>query len=469
MLKHYLFGIIASTVLLTSTGQHLEAADELIMYVGQQQLIAHKKPVVRIAIGNTKLISVRSLKKGQEVLIRGKSPGKTDLILWHKRGRKNFTVQVLANEPNELLSSLKQYLKEVEGINIQQVGRQVVIRGELLRPQDRYLVRQLAKHQNNIRDLTTMHPKAMTATMSYMREVSRLSGFDHIEFLQAGDTIFVEGMVASLNHLERLQKTISKIYADLDWRVSTTYSSGDMVLMDVKMVEVRKSSLLNLGIQWQKVTPVEINASISSQNTSGMIGLAEAIPISLNTLQQKGLLRLLSNPKLSCRYNKTCVFQAGGEIPIPLVGERSVKVEFKSYGIGISLTPNMTENEKLAIDLDIEFSDVDFATAVNGIPGLLRNRLQTRALVGFNQSIVLSGLVNQRQSKNVDRFPLLGGLPIIGEAFKNRRLEKNDSEFVLFLTPTPMNPNDPVNQHYINRSQQIFESSAKELSASFWD
>jgi pilus assembly protein CpaC len=235
------------------------------------------------------------------------------------------------------------------------------------------------------------------------------------------------------------------------------------------MVEVRDQALRRLGIEWQHSVPLNWQGELKGGDLNASIGTAEAVPITLHTLEARGLARTLANPKLTCRYETPCTFQAGGEIPIPLVGERYAQVIFKDYGIQLHLTAHHPAEDQLVIEIATEFSDVNQATAVNGIPGFVKNTLKTTAATRFHQSVVLSGLVNFHQSKNVTRTPLLGAIPLVGELFKSRDFERGGSEFILFLTPTPMVAADAVSRDWIQRSREKFEAAGQRMGAALGD
>jgi pilus assembly protein CpaC len=442
---------------------HATSRDELVLNVGQQQLISQGERIKRVAIGNAQVINVKSLKEGNELLVTGKSPGSSDLIIWYGKTKKAFSFYVLARDLQTLAPNLELLLHQLEGVEARQVGKELWIEGEILRPNDRLLIRKLCESNPLLRDMTKMHPQAIELTAEYMRQQLQQAGYPHVKVSAVAANFFVEGVVNSVTEAKKVEELLKPIYPEIEFHLDSLYGNGEMIFMDVKMVEMRQSAMQKLGIAWQKSITGNFNSQWSDSGTSTTLGLAEAIPISLQTLEQKGLARILSNPKLSCRYDIACTFQAGGEIPIPLIGERSVNVIFKNYGIQLSIVPHLSGDDRLVIAIDMEFSDVNYATAVNGIPGLLKNSLKTSASVRFNNSVVLSGLIQYRQGKDVDKMPMLGSLPIVGELFKNRGRQQDQSEFLLFLTPLPMFAGDSNSQNLIDQQSDSFQKMGKKM------
>ena len=252
----------------------------------------------------------------------------------------------------------------------------------------------------------------------------------------------------------------------LNPELSSEFGNGEMILIDVKMVEVSKRAVTDFGIRWQSSATGELTANVSTSSQGhAMLGLADSVPITLHTLQAKGFARLQSNPKLTCRFDIKCTFKNGGEIPIRLVSERSASVTFKAYGIRLDMIARRADRERLLIEIDAEFSDLDQASGLDGIPGLVKNSVKTSAALQFNQSVILSGLIAQRQSKSVNKLPVLGSIPIVGELFKSRSLNNNDSEVLVFLTPLPIIAGDATNRTLIADQWQNYDRFKYEVQA----
>lgn len=448
---------IKAALLFLTIATTAHAKDELLLSIGQQQLVSQGDKIKRLAIGNAAVIDVKTLKGGTELLVTGKAAGSSDLIIWYGRTKKSFSFYVFNRDSPQLLPSLQQFLQQMENVRARQVGKEVWVEGEVLRPTDRYTIHQLIGSNPLIKDMTRMHPEAMRLTLEQLRRLLTDNGFTTLQVTPLNNTIYVEGTVDSATQLKKIQQLLNPIYPEIEYVIDTLYGHGEMIFMDIKMVEMRKNALQKLGIEWQKSITGTFNGSISSQGAESTLRLAEAVPITLNTLEANGLARILSNPKLSCRYDIACKFQAGGEIPIPLIGERTVKVIFKNYGIQLSIVPHLAAEDKLTFAIDIEFSDINYATAVNGIPGLLKNNLQTSAAVRFNHSVILSGLINYRQGKQIDRMPILGNVPVLGELFKSRSFNRDESEFLLVLTPMPITAGDATTEEMIRDNQLKFK------------
>jgi len=237
--------------------------------------------------------------------------------------------------------------------------------------------------------------------------------------------------------------------------------SGSVVQVDVKVVEFNKNILKNVGFNFfsnrsgfsfgllapsalQSVTfpPLAITAVppvasafniVAGSKNSGVFG-------NLGILESNGMARVLAEPSLVALSGQSASFLAGGEIPVPVPQSLgTVTIQYKPYGIGLTLTPTVLSRNRIALKVAPEASDLDFARAItiNGVavPGIITRRADTTVELGEGESFVIGGLVSRETTSNVDKVPLLGDLPIIGAFFKSLSYQQNDKELVIMVTP----------------------------------
>ncbi|MCW3479237.1 type II and III secretion system protein family protein [Neisseriaceae bacterium JH1-16] len=239
-------------------------------------------------------------------------------------------------------------------------------------------------------------------------------------------------------------------------------ASGGVVQVDVKVVEFSKSVLKNVGfnlfttrasgfafglfspsslqsttfppIAFSAVQPVASAFNIvAGSNSSGVFG-------NLGILESNGMARVLAEPSLVALSGQSASFLAGGEIPVPVPQSLgTVTIQYKPYGIGLTLTPTVLSRDRIALKVAPEASDLDFARAINingvAVPGIITRRADTTVELGEGESFVIGGLVSRETISNVDKVPLLGDLPIIGAFFKSLSYQQNDKELVIIVTP----------------------------------
>lgn len=274
--------------------------------------------------------------------------------------------------------------------------------------------------------------------------------------------------------------------SDFNIRVSekdpvTRIRMEKMVQMKVRMIEFRKSSLGKLGIDWSDSIAGPTFAAAGdaignnlfrpvAEGFSGLpntvspfstyFGIASNITSRINLLASSGDAVTLAEPVLSCASGGSASFLAGGEVPYPTVGANGqTTVQFKEYGIKLNVSPSIDDAGNVRTTVETEISQLDPAVSVQGAPGLLTRRAQTQVNVRSGQTIVISGLLSSENSKDVDKIPGIGNLPIIGNFFKSQSSRNAASELVIFLTPEVIDPAKSVMSE--NDQEILFESQER--------
>jgi pilus assembly protein CpaC len=195
----------------------------------------------------------------------------------------------------------------------------------------------------------------------------------------------------------------------------------------------------------------EFGENAGSRQLNGAFRLSASYGAAIKMLHNRKNAHIIARPKLLCRSGEKAEFLAGGEIPIKIATLGAAKVEWKQYGIILNIEPVVDNNDNIATSIQVENSTInDF---VDGQPAFQSSRVKTNINVKSGEVIVLSGLVNREHAKAVNKIPLLGSIPILGELFKSRAFRSNKSELVIFVTPVVMSPNDPENKQLIQKTK----------------
>jgi pilus assembly protein CpaC len=169
------------------------------------------------------------------------------------------------------------------------------------------------------------------------------------------------------------------------------------------------------------------------------------IVTNLGILESNGLARVLAQPTLVALSGQSASFLAGGEIPVPVPqGLGTISIQYKPFGIGLSLTPTVLSNDRIALKVAPEASDLDYnnSVTINGIavPAITTRRVDTMVELGDGESFIIGGLVSRITLSNVDKIPLLGDIPILGAFFKSQSYTQNEKELVIVVTPHLVKP-----------------------------
>ncbi len=286
-----------------------------------------------------------------------------------------------------------------------------------------------------------------------------------------------------------------KTQSDYNIRVSgadpeTRVRMETMVRMRVRMIEFRKSALGKLGIDWSDSAAgpgfavagdavgnnlfrlpsdgLAANLPNTVKPFSTYFGVASSITSRINFLASTGDATTLAEPVLSTTNGGSASFLAGGEVPYPSEGANGqTVVQFKEYGIKLNVTPRIDASGNVRTLVETEISQLDPAVSIQGTPGLLTRRAQTQVNVRSGETIVISGLLSSESSKDVDKLPGIGNLPVIGSFFRSKNARNSVSELVIFVTPEIIEPEGRLlserEGQFLSRSEQQFSQAQSQI------
>jgi len=319
-------------------------------------------------------------------------------------------------------------------------------------------------------------------------EEHRVFPDEQIEVTPSRSAIVLSGHV-STEDVSKRAGMIAEAYSRNVINVLTFGPVGAQeVLLEVKFAEVDRTAVLQLGANF--FTPGTGNTvgtlttgqfggftvSRGSTGTGGQSGssqtninLSDALNLFLfrtdinlglviKALQQKNLLQILAEPNLIAVNGKEASFLAGGEFPFPVVqpgqGFTAVTIQFKQFGVKLNFTPVIMPNGNIHLTVVPEVSTLDFANGLSisgfNVPALSTRRAETEFELQDGQSFVIAGLMDNRVTNIVNKIPGLGDIPILGNFFKSKSVQKSNAELMVLCTarrvsPTMQPPAPPTN------------------------
>jgi pilus assembly protein CpaC len=173
----------------------------------------------------------------------------------------------------------------------------------------------------------------------------------------------------------------------------------------------------------------------------------------IEALENKSLLQILAEPNLIAVNGKEASFLAGGQFPFPIVqpgnGFTAVTISFKEFGVRLQFTPVIMPNGNIHLKVAPEVSTLDFANAltISGftVPALSTRKAETEFELQDGQSFVIAGLMDNRVTDIYNKIPGLGDIPILGNFFRSKSLQKSNSELMVLCTVHRISPStEPV-------------------------
>lgn len=246
----------------------------------------------------------------------------------------------------------------------------------------------------------------------------------------------------------------------IDPQPAPTLQARATILIKAKLIEVKKSALRDIGIDWADVAAGPVFGSLDEfvtnkhfrvipDSVEGMSGLPLQLGSSnhylafntvidsvINLLVNNGDARLLAEPTLTCIDGGQADFLVGGEVPIPVQNQDgALNVIFKQFGIILKVEPQANDAGLIRTKVNVEVSSVDKSISVLGIPGFASRKTNTEMNVQSGKPMVIAGLFSSEDAKAVVKVPGLGQLPVLGELFKSRQFRRGQTELVVLVTP----------------------------------
>ncbi|KAE9640263.1 type II and III secretion system protein family protein [Pseudomonas sp. PB106] len=166
----------------------------------------------------------------------------------------------------------------------------------------------------------------------------------------------------------------------------------------------------------------------------------------VNALEGSGFAYTLARPSLVALSGQSASFLAGGEIPIPVpsANSNSYSIEYKEFGIRLTLTPTVVGPDRIALKVAPEVSELDYNNGVTiggtTVPAFTIRRTDTSISLADGESFVISGLISTQNASQVNKFPGLGDIPIIGAFFRNSSINREERELLMIVTPHLVQP-----------------------------
>lgn len=282
---------------------------------------------------------------------------------------------------------------------------------------------------------------------------------------QNPSTIWLSGRATAAEG-ERLI-ALANSFSELDIsQLEITAKEPHMVEMEVQVVELRRSYLKQNGLMWSPTAqgPAlgllsdwlggrsfrlfndqseawQPNITELGQQTwsglNGYFGLQTSLSSTLRLLEERGEARILATPRLRLESGERADFLAGGELPIPQLNkDGAMDVTFHPYGIKIVTAVDIQSNGFLRTEIEAELSRIDYAVAVQGVPGLLTRRSRSVVVLPARETVVLSGL------KSIETQSQRSGLPghrnvwsMFTGLVSGHEDSRQDTELLVFITP----------------------------------
>ncbi|HEX3320257.1 MAG TPA: type IV pilus secretin PilQ [Terriglobales bacterium] len=157
----------------------------------------------------------------------------------------------------------------------------------------------------------------------------------------------------------------------------------------------------------------------------------------LTMAESRGLLKILSRPRVVTQNNIQALVRQGVRVPIVTQAQLGgpPTVSYVDAFLRLTVTPQITSENTIFLNVDVENTTPDFGRTVQGNPTLITQQATTQVLVTDGGTVVIGGVIQTQNSVNVSQVPLLGDIPVMGNLFKRRSVSTSNQELIFFITP----------------------------------
>ncbi len=401
-----------------------EAPNDLFVNVGKSLVVDSAKPIERVSVGLGEIAEATAVGP-REILLNGKAPGQTSLIVWQQGGDKLFF-----------------------DVSVQ------------------------PSHFNSDARLEALR-----------REINRELPGQKIDPAIDNDLIFLRGSVKDLTSADRAMAIASAIGKAVNLLYVDVPAGEAQILLKVKFASVDRSKSDQLGMnlfslgatntigsattgQFPSVPPFNFQGFTTkgNLNTPAVVqnySLSSALNLfffrpdldlgaTIQALQSNNLLEVLAEPNVLTEDGKQASFLAGGEFPYPVVQggtsgtSTAISIQFRQFGVRLNFIPKITPRGTIHLQVAPEVSALDYTNGVTlqgfTVPGVSVRNVNTEVELAEGQSFAIGGLLDNRETQQLQKVPFIGDIPILGKFFQSRQKTKSNTELMVIVTPQIVHP-----------------------------
>lgn len=393
--------------------------ESVTFLLGESTIVKTPWPVSRVAVTDPTIADVQVL--ADDLLLQGFKAGLTDLIIWNEDETQvqRWKVQVRLDTV-----SLKAKLDELfpdASLEVNQSGEAFIVKG-LLRSAEQ---------------IEQLHNLLDTSNVTYV-DMTSLAGVQQVQ---------LEVRVAEVGREALRSMGMSYFHTEDDWfggmrGVSTTGATNSSI-----NIGVPEGTAAGDGIPF-----VFQESAAASSATTIFAGVPRAdLEFFIEALIENRAMRLLANPTLVALSGEQASFLVGGEYPIPVPqtgggggGTGTITIEYKEYGVRLSFEPEVLGDGTIRLHAMPEVSSLSDVGAITvqgfRVPALVTRKSETTLELKNGQTFAMAGLLMDESQAASARIPGLGDLPILGTLFRSVRYQKKETELVVLVTASLVEP-----------------------------
>jgi len=393
-------------------------AEALHLLVGRSLVISAPSPIIRISVADPAIVDALAVSPTQ-ILISGKSPGVASLVMWDQSGQSQTFDAYVDVDVSEMMVKIHQVMPN-EPVQVEARGGVVTLSG---------LVTSQAAADHVLAIAQAMSPRK-ESVVSLLRIPPPTTG-----------QVMLEVKFADISRSTLSQFGVNLLSTSPAKTVFTTTTGqfGPPAVQSGQTITGTSTVTSTAAVSAAGI-PITLGQLLNIFIFRPDINLGAVI----QALQEKNLVQILAEPNVLAETGKEASFLAGGEFPYPVVqgatgGVPVVTVQFREYGVKLNFTPVIINDGSIHLKVSPEVSSLDYTNSlvIQGftIPSLSTRGVKSEMILKDGQSFVIAGLVNNQVVEQFSKIPGLGDIPLLGQLFKSRSINKSQDELLVLVTP----------------------------------
>ena len=407
-----------------------EAAGEgqtVHVQVGKSVIMNVQSPMTRMLSSNTAVVETLDISPTQ-VVIEGKAPGASTLIFWDAAGRSQVLDVVVDVDVSALRDAILHSFPRQQ-LQVQADGAHVILTGAVPDP---HMAEDLAKMA------ATYSPQVVNSLIvasdhepQVLLEV-RFAEVDRTKLTQVGVNLFSTGAANTIG--------------------STTTgqfgSTQPLHLTDTFGVPASPKPNIPTPSSGPNSVPFTTDQTVNQLLNIFLFRPDIHLGAVIQALQQQNVLQILAEPNLMAMNGQKASFLAGGEFPFPVVqggvNVGAVTIQFRPFGVRLEFAGYVGDDKVIRLHVAPEVSTLDFSNALSisgfTVPAISTRRAETDIELKDGQSFGIAGLLDRRATVQLSKVPGIGDIPVLGELFRSRSINRSNAELLVLVTPHIIDP-----------------------------
>jgi pilus assembly protein CpaC len=411
-----------------ANGQESSSEGETVhVLVGKSVVMNVQAPMTRMLSSNTAVVETLAISPTQ-VVIEGKAAGASTLIFWDSAGHSQVLDVVVDVDIAGLRDAIQRSFPNQQ-VQVQADGPHVILTGVVSDP---HMVEDLSK---------------MAATYSQQVVNSVTVAADH------EPQVFLEVKFAEVDRSKLTQVGVNLFSTGAGNTIGQTTTGQFGSTQPVKITDafgVPAAPMPNIPTPTTGPTHVPFTTEQTINQLLNIFLFKPDIHLGavVQALQEKNVLQILAEPNLMAMNGQKASFLAGGEFPFPVVqggvNVGAVTIQFRPFGVRLDFVGYIGQDKVIRLHVAPEVSTLDFSNAltISGftVPAISTRRAETDIELKDGQSFGIAGLLDRRATVQLSKVPGIGDIPVLGELFRSRSINRSNTELMVLVTPHIVDP-----------------------------